>query len=629
MRFHPFLAVLAAAAFVHGEIYSDPAEIIDERYDYVIVGAGAGGSVLANRLTEDPSKKVLLIEAGSRQADYKNLNIEVPWFAALLANSRFDWNYTTVPQPGLNNRSLPFQRGRVLGGSTAVNYMIHNRGSRDDWDRYAEVTGDKGWSWDAMYPYMLKIEKLVPPADGHNTDGQIDPSIHGTDGPLAISLPGFLLGTDERVVNASHELPEFRYNIDQNSGDMIGIGWAQSTIANGTRTTSAGSYIEPALLRPNLDILVDTQVTKVLQTGNHDGTPVFRGVEFAQSATGPLFQINVTDEVILAAGAINTPQILLLSGIGDSAELTPLGIETLVDLPDVGKNLQDHPLLTSSYTVNSDDTLDNLISDAAYAGQQFALWQANRTGQLVLSPTNQIGWFRLPENASIWETHPDPTAGPTSSHYEFVFTDAYISFVGGPRPSGHFFTVFTNVISPTSRGSITLKSSNPFDPPLMDPNMLGTDVDTFVMLEAVKAARRFMSAPAWNGYILEEYGPFAEVHTDEEIIAYARKYASTVNHASCTAAMGKRGVVGEGKGVLNPDLTVKGTVGLRVVDASAFPYVPAAHPMAPVYLLAERAADLIRMSELLDSRAVLDASRPGEWRLMNQLQELLPFRLPF
>ncbi|THH18790.1 hypothetical protein EW146_g2256 [Bondarzewia mesenterica] len=633
---YALLPPLALALFVgsaSGKLYTNPSQLSKHRsYDYIVVGGGAGGGVVANRLTENSDIRVLLIEAGS--SDYKNVNIEVPWFAPALAGTQFDWNFTTVAQPGLNGRSIPYPRGYVLGGSTAINYMTHCRGSKDDYDRWAEVTGDDGWSWDSLHPYMLKMEKLTPPADHHNTVGEIDPRLHGTSGPVGFSLPGHLLPTDDRVLNASAELSDdFPFNLDFNSGNTIGISWIQNTIEDGERVDAATAYIAPALSRSNLDVLVNTHVTRVIQTGTQSGIPIFRGVQLAQSSSSAKYILNASKEVIISAGAVKTPHILMLSGIGDSSQLSLFGIDTIVDLPDVGQNLQDHPLLTSSYTVKSNDTLDNLIQDARFTANRLELWKANHTGELVLAPANQLGWFRLPGNAAIFDKVADPSAGPRSAHYEFIFTDGFVSFKEAAPSGGHFFTVFTNVISPSARGNITLRSSDPFDAPSINPNLLGTEFDIYTMREAVKAARTYMSAKAWDGWILEEFGAFAEAQSDAEIEQYARNFGHTVSHVTGTVAMGKSGSAGRGSGALNSDLTVKGTVGLRVVDASAFPFIPSAHTQSPTYILAERAADLVKsaiiekefsiMTPLNRFRSILSRSQHQMWFAINSYCNVL------
>ncbi|THH11293.1 hypothetical protein EW146_g8096 [Bondarzewia mesenterica] len=586
--------ISASLGSAYGALYTDPSQLPNKSYDYIVVGSGAGGGVIASRLTETSSVNVLVIEAGGNNEGIEG--VEIPYFGPTLSpGTILDWNLTTVPQPGLNGRSIAYARGHVLGGSTSINFMVYNRGSKDDFDRWANVTGDSGWSWDSLQPYIKKMEKLVPSADGHNTSGQIIPSAHGTSGPVGVSLPGYSLATDALVLAASEELSdEFPFNEDVNAGNTIGISWVPYTIQNGSRVSSATAYIEPALSRSNLDVLINTQVTKVIKTGTNDGVPIFRGVQFATSSSGKKYSLNAAKEVILSAGAVKTPQILKLSGIGNSTELSKFGIKTLVNLPGVGQNLQDHTLLCSSWYANATQTLDEISQNSTFTAELVQQWETTRTGKLVLGPANQFAWLRLPDNESIWENNADPSAGPTSGHYELLFTDGFVSFTLPTPASGKYFTLFTNVVSPSSRGSITLASADPFAAPLIDPGLLASDVDTTIMVEAIKAGKRFVAANAWNGYILEPYGPFAAANNDTEIEAYAREMSTTVWHPTSSAPMSSKK---SKSGVLNPDLTVKGTSGLRVVDASAMPYITAAHTQVGVYILAERAADLIKASD--------------------------------
>ncbi|KAF5354793.1 hypothetical protein D9756_005765 [Leucocoprinus leucothites] len=589
LRLVVVLASLMSLSFAG--LLTSPDQLSTSEYDYIIVGGGTAGSVLANRLSEDEDSKILVIEAGS--SDFRNLAIEGPQNAPRLINSQFDWNFTTVNVSGLNGRSLPYERGFVLGGSSSINFMAYTRGSRDDFDRWANVTGDDQWTWDSLHPYMLKLERFTRATDGHDPTGELNVSLHGTTGPVGFSAANMLLPTDDRVINATSQVDGFPFNLDYNSGDTLGIGWFQATVADGSRTSSAKAYLAPSLFRPNVDVLVHTLVTRVVQTDTQDGVPVLKGVEFAQSAGSQVSSLNATREVILSAGAVKTPQILMLSGIGDNATLAEFGIETIVDSPDVGQNLQDQPLVTNQFTVNSTDTLDVMRMNTTFAAEQQALWNSSRTGILSLAPSSQVGWLRLPDNSSIFQNITDPSAGPTSAHYEFIFTDGFVSFVS-EFPGGNFFTIFAVVVSPTSRGNITLNSTDPFDAPIINPNFYDTEFDIFTIREAIKAARTFMAAPSWDGWIEDEFGAFKAAVTDEQIEQYARNTSDTINHVSCTASMGKTGSTGRGSGVLNSDLTVKGTIGLRVVDASAFPFIPAAHTQVPVYILAERASDIIR-----------------------------------
>ncbi|KAI0067079.1 aryl-alcohol oxidase-like protein [Artomyces pyxidatus] len=587
-----FLSLSLTVGSALGTLYSSPSQLpTSKKYDFIIVGSGAGGGVLAGRLSELPNANVLLIEAGPDVAGV--VSTEVPFLGPNLIGTEFDWNFTTAAQSGLNGRAITYSRGFGLGGSTSVNFMVYTRGSEDDYNRWASVTQDDAWGWSSLQQYFTKMEKLVPSADNLSQSGKLNPSIHGTSGPLDVSLPGFSLVTDDLVIGATADFPsQFPFNEDMNSGNTIGIGWVQYTIGGGQRASSYTAYIAPAMSRPNLDVLVNTQVTKVIQTGTSSGSPIFRGVQFGAPG-GPLFALNATHEVLLCAGAVKTPQILLLSGIGPQAQLSKLGIKTIVNNAHVGANLQDHPLLSSPFTVNSTATFDAISQNPSLVGDLLNQWETSKTGEFTLGPANQLGWLRLPSSSSIFKSVPDPSAGPTSGHYELIFTDGFVSFSVPSPATGNYFSLFTNVVSPSSRGSITLKSTNPFDAPIIDPGLLNSEFDIFAMREAIKAGKQFMTAKAFDGFIIEPFGDFAAATTDAEIETYAREFSTTVWHPTSSAAMTSWS---SSAGVLNPDLTVKGTVGLRVVDASAFPFVPAAHPQTAVYVIAERASDLIKTS---------------------------------
>ncbi|KAI9451426.1 aryl-alcohol-oxidase from pleurotus Eryingii [Lactarius psammicola] len=585
MRLSVIVALFLKSVFA--AVYTDPSTLPNVSYTYIVVGAGLGGSVLANRLSANPDNRVLLIEAGP--SDTADPFVSIPFLCTTLAPTVVSWNYSTVPQTGLGGRSIAYPRGRTLGGSTSINYMVWTRGPASDFDRLAQVTGDSGWSWNSLRSTLIGVETLVSPPDGHDTTGEINRAIHGSNGPVKISVQD-TTPLDSRIFNTTTQLAEFPFNQDMNSGNPLGIGWTQFSIGGGQRSSASTSYLTPVLSRSNLDILINTQVTKVVQTGTRGGLPIFRGVQFAQSASGPLFARNATKEVILAAGAVNTPQLLLLSGIGDSAQLSQFSIQTIVSLPDVGKNMQDHVVLPNVFSVNSNFTNDDIGRNMTLFQNYLAQWEQSHAGPFAMSPTSEVGWLRLPKNATIFKTVNDPSSGPQAPHYEFIFANEFASFVELTPTTGHFMMIASNLMTPTSRGSITLASANPFDAPNIDPALLNSDFDIFTIREGVKAALRFAAAPAWRDYVIGPFGALASAKTDAEIEAYARSHAATVFHPFSTAFMSPNG---SPHGVVNPDFSVKKTVGLRIVDASVVPYVPAAHPQAILYAVAERAAKLI------------------------------------
>ncbi|KAJ7497656.1 hypothetical protein FB451DRAFT_1212279 [Mycena latifolia] len=579
----PFLWLAASScvcSFGVAEIIENVADLPALEYDFVVVGGGTAGNVIANRLSENPDFSVLVLEAGISNVDI--LGAIVPFFCSRSVS--YDWNYTTVPQAGLNGQIVTYPRGRILGGSSSINCLVYSRGSSEDFDRWAELSGDPGWSWDSLQPYIRKNEKFSAPADHHNTSGQFNPAFHGFKGLLGVSLPGYFHPFDQRVLDAVDEMSaEFPYNVDMNSGNQLGIGWTQATIRGGERSSSATAYLAPHFLRrPNLHVLINAQVTRVLKTG----TLAFRGVEFAKDAKSPRHRVTARKEVILSAGTVGTPHILMHSGIGNASALERLGIPSLVNLSSVGQNLSDHTFLGNQWQVNSTDTYETATRNATLAEEQLREWNATRTGPLVDSTITQVGWLRIPNDSSIFERFPDPAAGPHTAHYELLFTNGLIR--PPTPPTGNFMGIGTAVVTPVSRGSITLNSSDPFAPPLIDPALLQSDFDLSVMREAVKSVQRFVTARAWDGYILAS---LINGTTDAELDAYIRSESSSEYHPVGTAAMSPKGAP---YGVADPDLLVKGLTGLRVVDASVLPVVPAAHTQAAVYIFAERAADLIK-----------------------------------
>ncbi|KAF8963769.1 hypothetical protein BDZ97DRAFT_1919542 [Flammula alnicola] len=573
-------------------------------YDYVIIGAGNAGLVIANRLTENPNVSVLVLEAGVRRVfDQGVIAAEAPFLGPTVTpNTPYDWNYTVVPQQGLNGRTFPYPRGRLLGGCSSANYLFHQYGTDEDWDNLARVSGDSGWSWNNIKGYIQKHEKFTPPIDGHNTTDQFIPSLHGFHGVLPVSLPGNNQTIDPRVLATTQELAEFPYNEDMSGGShsLLGVGFVQSSAGGGVRSSSSTTYLAQANGRPNLTVLINATVLKLVQTGvTRTGLKSFRSVQFASSpgtATTPAGNLPITvtarQEVILSAGSVGTTQILQLSGIGKKQDLQAVNITTLIDNPSVGYNLSDHTLLPNIFSVQGDLSFDHILRDSADVTAVLDQWIANKTGMFANNIVNNFGFARIPSNATIFQTSADPAPGPKSPHWEIIISNVWFNPGIPLPPTGSFMTIVVVLITPSSRGSIKLRSNNPFDKPLIDPNMLATDFDIFTMREAVKAIGRFAGAPAFSDYVVGPFGDsFSAAVDDSSIDAYVRGLMTTIFHPVSTASMSS---VHASSGVVNPDLKVKGADGLRIVDASVFPLIPSSHPQGAVYLLAERASDLIK-----------------------------------
>ncbi|KAJ3567077.1 hypothetical protein NP233_g6592 [Leucocoprinus birnbaumii] len=574
-------------------------------FDFIVVGGGTAGSVVATRLGENPRFKILVIEAGPSNSEV--FATRVPGLWPTLANTRIDWNYTTTPQGGINGNVVGYPRARVLGGCSSHNSMVYTRGSRDDWDGYANVTQNKDLVWENVLPVMLKTERLTKPTPA----GHLDPSIHGKSGKLSVSAPYTNISFNDILLTASAELnEEFPFLLDMNDGRPIGTGelvnagvecqtkltlrccfagWIQSTIDHGERMSAATAYLEKA--GDNVHVLLNTQVTRLLTVG-HSGLD-FRGVELATSANSPRTRLVANKEVILSGGTINTPHLLLNSGIGSRQDLAKVGIRALVDNPSVGRNLSDHTSTSVAFSARTQST----DFDQQAAMQQ---WNETRTGPLSQSlVTNQITWVRLPSNAEPFSSGTvDPSGGPNSPHIEIIYialpSDTPATTTSALQTTAGSGNVTIQILlvdlHPISRGSITLNSSNPFDHPLIDFGIFTEPVDIAIAREGIRSTRRLFAAPGLNNTVFGSVSPAANVTSDEDLEAFVRSASAPFGHALGTAAMSPRGA---SWGVVDPDFTVKGTSGLRIVDASVIPRTPSGHTQAAVYALAEIASAIV------------------------------------
>ncbi|KAJ6540713.1 aryl-alcohol oxidase-like protein [Mycena capillaripes] len=578
-----------------GAIFTAPEQVaVATNYDFIIVGAGTAGCVMAARLTENPAVKVLLIEAGGSDNDTDYTTISVPMLAGTGIGTKFDWNYTTAAQTGLNDRTIGYPRGFVMGGSSSINSQIYSRGSSEEYDRLAAVSGDPGWSWTNLEEYILRSEQHVPPWNNRSNVGEYNPRMHGN-GPLLTGLTPTVFETDNRVIQTTKDHSDlYPFNLDLNSGNGLGFGWLHTSVGYGARSSSSSAYLHPALnTRQNLDLLLHTQVIKLVSTL---ANLTFKGVQVAQSATATKYAFNATKEVILSAGSIGTPQLLMLSGIGPAAQLEEVGIPSVLDLEDVGANLQDQSILTLQWQVNG-TTLSNFLSNQTAVGDAVTQWCVDKTGPAAGSTVvNTIGFLRLPNNSTLLNVD-DPAAGPNSPHFQFSFLETFYPNLGQVPPlMGDWMSVSIVVQSPTSRGSVSLTSNSAFVHPTINPAYYTTAFDIGTAIQAIKTLVSLLSTSTWSDFIVAPFSAVAALETDAQMETYIRTYANSLMHPTSTAQISKWTDKG---GVVGPHLLVKGVTGLRIVDASILPYAPAGFPQAEVYIVAERAADIIKSAWLL------------------------------
>lgn len=529
---------------------------LGQGFDVVVVGGGTAGCVLAARLSEDPDRRVCLLEAGGHG---RSLYVDIPGAIVVAQRTaRLNWRFQTTPQPGLDGRCIPLPRGRGLGGSALINGMVYFRGHARDYDDWARA-GAEGWSYREVLPYFCRSEdneSLAPSA------------FHGRGGPLRIRH----ITRPNRLNYAFFDALRscgFAISNDLNGPDSEGGGLRQVSIRGGIRETTARALLAPARGRPNLTVLTDAQVTRVLLDGRRA-----TGVE-ARLPQG-LVTVNARHEVVLAAGAIQSPQLLLLSGIGDGGHLRELGIEVRHHLPGVGANLHDH-LASPVHMVTSDASSygmswralpRNLLNMAEYA--------LLRSGPLA----NNIF-----ESAAFVRSQP----GLDRPDVQLVFQSARRPSPRVPFPVGHGFAISPVGLYPRSRGRLRLASADPFAAPLVDPALLSEPEDVQPLLRGLRLARRLFASPAFARYRAHEAAPGAAVATDAELIAYVRANAYTVHHPVSTCRMG----AGD-DAVVDARLRVIGIDGLRVADASVFPAIIGGNTNAAVVMVAEKASDLIR-----------------------------------
>ncbi len=520
-------------------------------FDYIVVGAGSAGCVLANRLSEDPEARVLLLEAGGRD---RSINIKIPAAFANQFHTKLDWDFYTEPEPHVDGRELYIPRGKSLGGSSSMNAMLYVRGRPLDYDLW-ERQGARGWSWDDVLPYFLRSEDNARGAS----------QFHGAGGPLRVSEQRSPRPINRRFIEAS-EAAGIPRSPDYNGPEQDGVATFQVTQHGGKRWSAADGYLRPVRDRPNLTMRTGAQVRRVELEGDRAV-----GVRLA-GRFGREQVLRAEREVILSAGAIQSPQLLMLSGVGPAADLRAAGVEARHDLPGVGRNLQDHPFITVLFSVSDNQTLYG-----ADKPKNLAEWALRRTGPLTSSVAEVVAFVRT-------------RSGLPAADVQFHMGAAYYEDHGAEEYDGHAMVIAPVLVSPQARGQVWLRSSDPAAKPRIMTNTLAEPDDVSSLVAGMEMAREIASQAPLREIVTSEMKPGVGVTDQADLEADLRRRLMLIYHPVGTCRMSDEGE----DAVVDSELRVHGVDGLRVVDASVMPVIPGGNTNAPTIMVAERGADLIR-----------------------------------